>query len=115
MVDIDPNADMRLIKQMIAGGEPQTGMGGADASEDAGQFERVLNARDFNPSTDHPDAVADQDMMTRAIGNRLDVVKVDPSVHEWETIRQGEPRGSIPMEVTMGRPTAAYPIRRGPK
>lgn len=110
--DLDPNADMAMIKQMLNGGNPQGG-GGADANEDAGLFERAMNAKDMTPNTRHPDAKSDRRMVMHEIGSRMNVSKTDPSVHEWDTIMQGEPWGSVPTEVQMQRPSAAYPIRRG--
>lgn len=41
--------------------------------------------------------------------------KVDPSVSEYDQYLTGEPKGSVPMSVTMGKPAAYYPAKPGPK
>jgi hypothetical protein len=41
--------------------------------------------------------------------------KVDPSVRPEQTEQKGEPRGSVPMSVTMGKPQAYKPAKPGPK
>jgi hypothetical protein len=41
--------------------------------------------------------------------------KVDPSVSEYDQYLTGEPRGSVPMSVTIGKPAAYYPPTKGPK
>lgn len=41
--------------------------------------------------------------------------KVDPSVSSLDQYLTGEPRGSVPMEITMGKPRAYYPAKPGPK
>lgn len=41
--------------------------------------------------------------------------RVDPSVRETELELKGEPRGSVPMSVTMGKPSAYKPAKSGPK
>ncbi len=33
-----------------------------------------------------------------------DTIKVDPSVSELDLYKQGEPRGSVPLERTMAKP-----------
>ena len=39
--------------------------------------------------------------------------KTDPSVRLGPL--EGEPRGSVPMDVTIGKPRAYYPAKPGPK
>lgn len=41
--------------------------------------------------------------------------KVDPSVSELDLYKQGEPRGSVPLERTMQKPEAYKPAKGGPK
>jgi hypothetical protein len=38
-------------------------------------------------------------------------IKVDPSVRREETENKGEPLGSVPMSVTMGKPQAYKPAK----
>lgn len=42
-------------------------------------------------------------------------VKTDPSVSVLDMYQKGEPKGSVPMETTMGKPAAYYPATPGPK
>jgi hypothetical protein len=42
-------------------------------------------------------------------------IKVDPSVRREDTENKGEPLGSVPMSVTMGKPQAYKPAKAGPK
>lgn len=41
--------------------------------------------------------------------------KTDPSVSDFDLYLQGEPRGSVPMDITIGKPRAYYPPEKGPK
>lgn len=41
--------------------------------------------------------------------------KIDPSVTVTDLYLKGEPRGCVPMDVTMGKPAAYYPAKPGPK
>ncbi len=41
--------------------------------------------------------------------------KVDGSVRVTDLYLKGEPRGSVPMSVTIGKPAAYYPPKPGPK
>lgn len=41
--------------------------------------------------------------------------RVDPSVRPSDLEMKGEPRGSVPMSVTMGKPQAYKPTKPGPK
>mgnify|MGYP001589053189 CR=1 FL=1 len=41
--------------------------------------------------------------------------KVDGSVRVTELYLKGEPRGSVPMNVTIGKPQAYSPAKPGPK
>lgn len=41
--------------------------------------------------------------------------KVDGSVRVTELYQEGEPRGSVPMDVTIGKPQAYTPAKSGPK
>ncbi|WP_027584594.1 hypothetical protein [Bradyrhizobium sp. Ai1a-2] len=104
---------MAMIKRMLNGGEPQGG--GPDASEDAGLFERVMNGKDATPQILHPDEAADKRQIDRELDGRGDVTRTDPSVHSWQTLQQGEPWGSVPLERTLRKPDAYYPARKGPK
>ena len=42
-------------------------------------------------------------------------IKTDPSVKVTDTYNKGEPRGSVPLAVTMRKPQAYDPKRRGPR
>lgn len=46
---------------------------------------------------------------------RAMTVKTDPSVKVTDLYLKGEPRGSVPMDVTIGKPRAYYPVKPGPK
>lgn len=41
--------------------------------------------------------------------------KVDPSVRPSDLELKGEPRGSVPMSVTMAKPQAYKPVKSGAK
>jgi len=41
--------------------------------------------------------------------------KVDPSVRPEDLEQKGEPKGSVPISVTMGKPQAYKPAKEGPK
>lgn len=41
--------------------------------------------------------------------------RVDPSVRPSDLELKGEPRGSVQMSVTMGKPQAYKPTKSGPK
>lgn len=43
------------------------------------------------------------------------IQRVDPSVKQSEMEQKGEPRGSVPMSVTIGKPQAYQPPKSGPK
>lgn len=43
------------------------------------------------------------------------IQKVDPSVKVTDLYQKGEPKGSVPMKVTMGKPEAYSPPKQGPK
>lgn len=57
----------------------------------------------------------DKDGLEMAMPDIEKTAKIDGSVRVTELYLKGEPRGSVPMEVTIGKPEAYYPSKSGPK
>lgn len=59
--------------------------------------------------------VKDKDGLEMCKPERGPEQRVDPSVYATDLYLEGEPRGSVPMDVTIGKPRAYYPAKSGPK
>ena len=57
----------------------------------------------------------DPDGLKEAMPDGEATLKVDPSVRVTDLYLKGEPLGSVPMSVTIGKPRANYPPKPGPK
>lgn len=57
----------------------------------------------------------DKDGIEMCMPDKDNTAKTDPSVRVTDLYLKGEPRGSVPMDVTIGKPVAYYPPKSGPK
>ena len=61
----------------------------------------------------HKDEREDRELIRSMVPKMT--IKVDPSVKETDMYLKGEPAGSVPMNVTIGKPRAYFPPKKGPK
>lgn len=57
----------------------------------------------------------DKDGIEMCMPDKDKTAKTDPSVRVTDLYLKGPMRGEVPMDVTIGKPSAYYPAKSGPK